>query len=36
MDLRDFLGRNVDVVTERGLKTRIWTRILQEAVANNE
>ena len=33
MDLRDLLGREVDVVTERGLKTRIRTRVLQEAVA---
>ena len=33
MDLRDLLGRDVDVVTERGLKTRIRTRVLQEAVA---
>jgi len=33
MDLRDLLGRDVDVVTERGLKRRIRTRVLQEAVA---
>jgi len=33
MDLRDLLGRDVDVVTERGLKTRIRNRVLQEAVA---
>jgi predicted nucleotidyltransferase len=33
MDLRDLLGRDVDVVTERGLKTRIRTRVVQEAVA---
>jgi predicted nucleotidyltransferase len=26
MDLREMLGRNVDVVTERGLKTRIRDR----------
>jgi predicted nucleotidyltransferase len=33
MDLRDLLGREVDVVTERGLKARIRTRVLEEAVA---
>jgi predicted nucleotidyltransferase len=33
MDLRDLLGREVDVVTEQGLKTRIRPRVLQEAVA---
>ena len=33
MDLRDLLGRDVDVVTERGLKPRIRSRVLQEAVA---
>jgi predicted nucleotidyltransferase len=33
MDLRDLLGREVDVVTERGLKARIRGRILREAVA---
>ena len=32
MDLRDLLRRNVDVVTERGLKARIRSRILREAV----
>jgi predicted nucleotidyltransferase len=32
MDLRDLLRRNVDVVTERGLKARIRSRVLQEAV----
>lgn len=32
MDLRDVLGRNVDVVTERGLKTRIRERVLKEAM----
>ena len=32
MDLRDLLRRNVDVVTERGLKSRIRSRVLQEAV----
>jgi predicted nucleotidyltransferase len=31
MELRDALGREVDVVTERGLKTRIRDRILKEA-----
>lgn len=33
MDLRDLLGREVDVVTDHGLKTRIRPRVLQEAVA---
>jgi predicted nucleotidyltransferase len=33
MDLQDLLGRNVDVVTERGLKPRIRERVLHEAVA---
>jgi uncharacterized protein len=32
MDLREMLGRNVDVVTERGLKTRIRDRVLKEAI----
>jgi uncharacterized protein len=32
-DLQDLLGRNVDVVTERGLKPRIRERVLHEAVA---
>ena len=32
-DLRELLGREVDVVTERGLKPRIRDRVLQEAVA---
>lgn len=31
MDLRDLLGLQVDVVTERGLKARIRDRVLQEA-----
>ncbi|MGB8992580.1 MAG: nucleotidyltransferase family protein [Desulfobaccales bacterium] len=31
-DLEDLLGCKVDVVTERGLKTRIRDRVLQEAV----
>jgi hypothetical protein len=33
MDLRELLGRDVDVVTERGLKERIRERVLREAVA---
>lgn len=32
MDLRDLLGREVDVVTARGLKPRIRERVLREAV----
>jgi uncharacterized protein len=32
MDLRDLLGRPVDVVTERGLRERIRSRVLREAV----
>ncbi|OLC38818.1 MAG: nucleotidyltransferase [Acidobacteria bacterium 13_1_20CM_2_55_15] len=32
MELRELLGRNVDVVTERGLKPRIRERVLKEAV----
>lgn len=32
MDLRELLGRDVDVITERGLKPRIRARVLQEAV----
>jgi predicted nucleotidyltransferase len=32
MDLQDLLGRNVDVVTERGLRHRIRDRVLGEAV----
>jgi len=31
-DLQDLLGCKVDVVTEKGLKTRIRDRVLQEAV----
>ncbi len=31
IDLRDVLGREVDVVTERGLKARIRDRIIKEA-----
>jgi predicted nucleotidyltransferase len=33
MDLRALLGREVDIVTERGLKPRIRESFLQEAVA---
>jgi hypothetical protein len=33
MDLRELLGREVDVVSERGLRPRIRDRVLQEAVA---
>ena len=32
MDLKDLLGCNVDVVTEKGLKDRIRARVLAEAV----
>jgi len=32
MDLKDLLGCNIDVVTEKGLKERIKTRVLSEAV----
>ena len=32
MDLRELLGRNVDVVSVRGLKPRIREQILREAV----
>jgi len=32
MDLQKLLGRRVDVVTERGLRTRIRDRVLSEAV----
>jgi uncharacterized protein len=31
MELRDFLGLKVDVVTERGLKPRIREHVLKEA-----
>lgn len=31
MDLRELLGRDVDVVTEAGLKERIRNRVLREA-----
>ena len=33
IDLENLLGRHVDVITERGLKPRIRTRVLNEAVA---
>jgi predicted nucleotidyltransferase len=33
MELRELLSRDVDVVTERGLKPRIRERVLREAVA---
>jgi predicted nucleotidyltransferase len=32
-DLETALGRPVDVVTEKGLKTRIRTRVLREAIS---
>ena len=32
MDLQDLLGRPVDVVTEKGLRERIRSRVLREAV----
>ena len=32
MDLRELLGREVDVITERALKPRIRDRVLREAV----
>lgn len=32
MDLQELLGRKVDVVTEKGLRTRIRDRVLREAV----
>ena len=32
MDLQELLGREVDVVTERGLKERIRARVLKEAI----
>lgn len=33
LDLRALLGREVDIVTERGLTARIRDRVLREAVA---
>jgi len=32
MDLQQLLGHSVDVVTERGLKSRIRARVLAEAI----
>ena len=32
MDLQDLLQRHVDVVTERGLRPRVATRVLADAV----
>lgn len=32
MDLRDLLKRNVDVVTQRGLRPRVAERVLADAV----
>ncbi|HEX6477376.1 MAG TPA: hypothetical protein VF043_00925 [Ktedonobacteraceae bacterium] len=32
MDLQDLLRRNVDVVTEKGLRERIREHVLREAV----
>jgi predicted nucleotidyltransferase len=32
MDLQQLLGQSVDVITERGLKTRIRARVLAEAI----
>jgi uncharacterized protein len=32
MDLQTFLGRPVDVVTEKGLRPRIRERVLREAI----
>ena len=32
MDLQDVLGRKVDVVTEKGLHSRIRERVIREAV----
>ncbi len=32
VDLEELLGRRVDVVTEKGLRTRIRDRVLSEAV----
>lgn len=32
MDLRDLLQRDVDVVTERGLRPRVAERVLSDAV----
>lgn len=32
LDLKELMGREVDVVTERGIKERLRNRILKEAV----
>jgi uncharacterized protein len=32
MDLRELLGRRIDIMTERGLKARIRDRVLKEAI----
>src|SRR5258707_350708 len=32
MDLRDLLGCDVDVVTERGLRARVRDRVLRDAI----
>lgn len=32
MDLEELLGKRVDVVTEKGLKSRIRERVLREAI----
>ena len=32
MDMRELLGRRVDVVTEKGLRPRIRDRVFREAV----
>ena len=33
MDLRDLLGRDLDIVTVRGMKPRIQEQVIKEAVA---
>jgi predicted nucleotidyltransferase len=33
VELQDLLGRNVDVITERGLRQRIRDRVVKEAMA---
>lgn len=33
LDLEDLLGRDVDVITEKGLRERIRDRVLKDAVA---
>jgi predicted nucleotidyltransferase len=32
MDLQELLGHSVDVVTEAGLRTRVSSRVLRDAV----